>query len=57
EQLSVIPKDDKPFFPLAPILKQRLNRAIERAGLPVKASVRNEEVYLERTDIKPEERK
>ena len=51
EQVSVIPKDAEiPFFPLSSTLRQRLNRVIKRLGLPIRATVRNDEVYLERTD-------
>lgn len=58
EQLSVIPKDaETPFFPVSQTLKQRLNRVIGRLGLPILASVINDEVYLERTDRAPEEKK
>ncbi len=47
EQLSVIsPSKDED----AAIVRQRLNRLIERIGLPIKAQVINNEVYLERTD-------
>ena len=45
EQLSVIPKDAEiPSFPLTATLRQRLNRVSERLGLPILASVRNDEV-------------
>lgn len=56
ERLSVISGKEIPFVGLPVTIRQRLNRLSKRAGLPVKASVRNEEVYLERTDIKAEEK-
>lgn len=50
EKLSIVSIEDKD----PAIVRQRLNRLIERSDLPVKAQVINKEVYLERTDIKLE---
>lgn len=55
ERISFIPRGDRPSFPASNTLKQRLNRTIERLDLPILASIRNQEVYLERTDIQSDE--
>ena len=47
---AVIPKDAEVPVPLSSTLRQTLKYGIEKLGLPIRVSVIDDEVYLERTD-------